>query len=98
MAYWTLPRLGREYYRVEITTDPQITQWEISLDHGVTWVAMEYDNVTNFCSRLVRGPDFVAPGGDTNVSSLVAASVTPYIRAVDNPEVIVRATPRIDLV
>lgn len=98
MAYWTLPRLGREYYRVEITTEPPINNWEISFDQGLTWVAMEYDNVTNFCSRLVSGPGFVPPNGDTTESSIIATSVTPYIRAVDNPEVIVRATPRIDLV
>src|SRR5688572_16374864 len=98
MDYWTLPRLGREYYRVRITTEPQLTSWEISFDKGLTWHAMAWDNDNNLSTILVAGPGFVANQGDTTPFAVVPASVVPYIRAVDNPEVIVRSTPRVDLV
>jgi len=98
MSFWTLSRLGREYYKVEIVTVPQLANWEISFDRGDTWTPMSYDTGTNVVSVLVSGPDFVPPGGDIIVSSSITASVMPYIRAVDNPEVIVRTLPKIDLV
>ena len=28
---------GREFYRVTITTSPQLTNWEASFDDGATW-------------------------------------------------------------
>lgn len=98
MTYWTIPRLGREYYRVEIITVPQLTNWEISIDHGVNWHTMSFDTDTNEAMVLVAGPDFVPVNGDTTDFVQVPNSVMPYLRAIDNPEVIVRSTPRIDVV
>lgn len=98
MSYWTLSRLGREYYTVAIITDPQLSAWEISFDHGVSWNAMAFDAQDNSATILVAGPDFVPGNGDTAVYTEIPASVMPYIRCTDNPEVIVRSTPRIDIV
>jgi hypothetical protein len=98
MDYWTLSRLAREYYKVQIVTVPQLANWEISIDRGLTWTPMSYDTNTNTVSVLVSGPDFVPPPGDITQSLALTTSVMPYIRAVDNPEVLVRSTPRIDLV
>lgn len=98
MEYWTLSRIGREYYRVEISTEPALTEWEISFDQGATWHEMVLNTLTGFQSVLVNGPDFVPEVGDTTPSATITESVVPYVRAVDNPEVIVRTTPKIDLV
>jgi len=98
MDFWTLPRLGREYYTVEIVTTPQLSVWEVSFDQGATWNDMDFDSDTNEATILVSGPDFVPAPGD-NVSFVkLTSSVMPYIRANDNPEVIIRTTPKIDLV
>jgi hypothetical protein len=97
-SYWPLSRYGREYYQVKITTEPPITSWDISFDHGTTWKVMAFDEESGYCSYLVSGPLFVAPGGDGATFERLTTSIVPYIRATDNPEVIVRATPRIDLV
>lgn len=98
MDTWTLPKLGREYYRVQITTDPQIDTWEISFDHGVTWFALEPDGTTGYSKILVAGPGYVNPQGDVAVYIELDSSVVPYVRAQDAPEVIIRTTPKIELV
>jgi hypothetical protein len=98
MDYWTLSRLGREYYRVEIDTNPPISNWEVSFDHGATWTAMDHDVDTGYNSVLVCGPDFVVPEGDFATYVEISTSVMPYVRAINQPEVIIRSTPRIDLV
>jgi hypothetical protein len=98
MAYWTLPKLGREYYTVEILTTPQLSSWEITFDRGANWHSMQWDGTAKEASILVNGPGFTPPPGDVAVSVTVTKSVMPYIRAIDNPEVIVRTTPKIDLV
>lgn len=98
METWTLPRLGREWYTVEIVTDPVITDWEISFDHGVNWVDLTYDTQTTFQKILVAGPDFELPVGDVAPYETISASVVPYVRATDQPEILVRVTPKIELV
>lgn len=95
---WSLSRLGREYYRVEITTNPVITDWDISFDQGVTWEAMTYDSQSGYMVILVSGPDFTPEVGDVAPYTELATSVMPYIRATDQPEVLIRTTPRIELV
>lgn len=98
METWTLPRLGREYYRVQITTDPVINEWEISFDHGVTWFLLEPDGATGYSKILVAGPAYVQPVGDVAEYVELDSSVVPYVRAQDSPEVIIRTTPKIELV
>lgn len=95
---WELSRLGREYYRVEINTNPAITDWEISFDQGENWTDMEYDSQTGYMQILVAGPDFVLPSGDVAPYVSLASSVMPYIKASDQPEILIRKTPRIELV
>jgi len=96
--YWALSSLGREFYTVEISTTPELANWEISFDQGDSWHDMDYDNAANTATILVSGPKFLAPAGDNNQYVRLTSSVVPYIRSIDNPEVIVRATPRIDLI
>jgi hypothetical protein len=98
MAGWTLPRLGREWYTVEISTDPQIDVWEVSFDHGTTWVSLTLDTQTGFQKILVAGPDFEIPPGDVAPYETISESVVPYVRATDQPEVLIRTTPKIELV
>jgi hypothetical protein len=98
MDFWTLPKIGREYYRVHIETEPPINTWEISFDGGQIWTDMTHDAQTGYNSVLVAGPFFEPEVGDVAVFSVISESVVPYVRAVDNPEVIIRTTPRIDLI
>lgn len=98
MSYWTLSRLGREYYSVAIVTQPQLSAWEISFDQGLSWHEMDFDSQDNSATVLVAGPDFTPADGDLIEYVPLSNSVMPYIRCQDNPEVIVRATPRIDIV
>jgi hypothetical protein len=93
-----LPRAGREYYRLQIITVPQINAWDASFDNGSTWVTGTYDNVAAQMTWLVRGPLYVPPGGDVAVSSLISADCKPLVRATSNPEVIIRSAPEIVLV
>jgi hypothetical protein len=98
MEFWTLSKFGREYYQVEITTEPPITSWQISFDKGTSWHQMVYDTETKLCSVLVAGPFFTPAQGDGSQYVQILKSCSPYIRAIDDPEVIVRSTPRVDLV
>lgn len=98
MEFWTLSRFAREWYQVEIVTEPEITSWEVSYDKGDTWHQMTYDTETKLNSSLVAGPDFSPINGDATPYVALTQSVVPYVRAHDDPEVIVRSTPRIDLV
>lgn len=87
-----LNRRAREFYALEITTVPPVAgPWEASFDRGATWeVATDVDGVPSW---LVAGPD-AAPGEAVHV---VTTAVTPLVRAVENPEVVVRNAPRIQL-
>ena len=98
MENWELSKLGREYYRVTVTTVPAITDWEISFDHGTTWVDLFYDINDDKQEILVAGPDFVPPQGDVAEYETISTSVVPYIRAIDSPEVLIRNAPKIELV
>jgi hypothetical protein len=74
---------AREYYALEIVTDPPVPSWDASFDDGVTWVAgTTTDGVTRW---LVAGPD-ANPTGAT----VLAKSVKPLVRATSNPEIVVR--------
>lgn len=88
-----LSRLGREYFRITVATDPAVTGWEASFDGGVTWTSgTPITGVDGGFQWLVQGPD-VDPTDATALT--LSGSVAPLLRAVDNPEVLVRDAPRI---
>lgn len=86
---------GREFYRVTITTVPQVTAWEASFDDGTTWTAGAADTrvppTANTWEWLVAGElrdnTDLAPGV---LAGVITRSMSPKIRCVDTPEVIVR--------
>jgi hypothetical protein len=77
-----LARYARKFYKLEITTEPAVTAWEASFDRGVTW--QPQTTVDTYPAWLVAGPD-ADPGPAVAV---LEESVTPWIRAVDNPEIL----------
>lgn len=91
-----LPPNGREYYRLAIATDPPITatDWEASFDAGATWHAAEADGATG-ARWLLAGPN--ATGNPVGTVVISAPRTKPLIRAIDNPEILVRAAPAIHL-
>jgi hypothetical protein len=90
-----LRRNAREFYTLEITTEPEVTSWDASFDNGSTWDAGT--------PATLDGADvhrWLVAGDDADAGTAVAVlttSVRPLIRATDTPEVIVRAAPRIYL-
>lgn len=88
-----LNRQAVEWYALEITTDPTVTGWEASFDDGTTWLASTTVGTDGWFRWLVAGPDAPTPGSAT----VLAASLRPLVRAVENPEVVVRDAPRIYL-
>lgn len=88
-----MDRHGREFYGLGITTEPAVSAWEASFDGEATWVAgTTTDGVTRW---LVAGPDYDDTVGAPATATVLTGSVLPKIRAVDNPEVIIRRAPRI---
>ncbi len=79
---------AREYFDLAIATTPTLTGWEASFDGGETWVAGEA--VTGGARWLVAGAQ--ADPGDATV---IANTVHPKVRAIANPEIVVRNTPAI---
>lgn len=84
---------GREYYKLQITTQPAVVAgWEASFDGGNTWFAGT-DAGGGVTQWLVAGPQ--ATLGAAVVQ--LAASTVPMIRCLENPEVIVERAPKINL-
>lgn len=98
-----LSAYGRELYVEEIETEPAVTGWEASFDAGATWHDGDaVDGEPNTWRWLVHGPLAAAPTDDTSPSVLVVAGASPFIhypllRAVDNPEAVVRSGSPIQL-
>ena len=87
-----LNRAAREYYALEIVTEPAVASWEATFDAGATWDAgTTTDGITRW---LVAGPDATAGSA---VAVLALGTTKPRIRATSNPEVIVRDAPAIDV-
>lgn len=87
-----LSRYARLYYKVAVTTDPQVTDWEASFDNGQTWVAgTPVEGVANGFQWLVAGPN--AEVG--TAVAVIMSSVTPLLRDVDTTEILVEDAPRI---
>ena len=85
-----LDRAGREYYALEIVTDPPVASWEATFDAGLTWDAGT--TTTGVTRWLVAGPDATLGSA---VAMLALGATKPKIRATSNPEVIVRDAPTI---
>jgi len=78
---------GREHYQLTIITDPQVDAWETSFDDGTTWIpGTPAPGVDNTWQWLIAG--HLADPGDA--VAVIRRSLTPIIRAVDNPEIIAR--------
>lgn len=84
-----------EYYRLRIDSTPSVSSsaWELSVDGGETWHTGAV--VEGLPAWLVCGPDYDGPEPAITVSSTLSR---PLIRLIDNPETIVRRTPKIVLV
>jgi hypothetical protein len=84
---------AREWYALEITTTPAVTAWEASFDNGTTWAASTAVGTDGFSRWLVAGPN----ADPTGAKVLPLGRTVPLVRATQNPEVIVRDAPRIDV-
>lgn len=86
-----LSRYGRENLKMTITTEPPLTDWEASFDGGQNWIAgtPEEDGQTWW---LVAGPN-VEQGSAVVV--LARGSHPVMVRAIDNPEIIVRSATNV---
>lgn len=84
---------AREWYALELATEPAVTGWEASFDAGVTWVASTAVGTDGYFRWLVAGPD--ADPGTAIV--LPVGTTQPLVRAVENPEIVVRGAPQIDV-
>lgn len=108
-----LNRHARENYAIQIATtttegDPiAAADWEASFDGGTTYMPAnvltlaapwtDTDGVTHEPGDL---SEWLVAGPDAEVGSAVAvitASTDPLVRAIDNPEIIVREAPQIYL-
>lgn len=85
---------GREYATWTITASDPVTGLEVTFDDGTTWAALDAVDATTF-RCLVAGPD-----ATTNPVGTVVLALGRHfgqIRAVDNPEVIIRDAGTIDV-
>ncbi|HEX8489365.1 MAG TPA: hypothetical protein VF642_12525 [Propionibacteriaceae bacterium] len=80
---------AREWYRVEIATEPAVATWEASFDGGTTWE--DQTLIEGLPAWLIAGTN-ADPGAAVAV---LAGSVAPLLRAVDTPEIVVREGPKI---
>lgn len=93
-----LHRSERDYYVVEITTDPPLSgDYEASFDEGATWVTGTL--AAEGWSWLVAGPDFAPESSEDSVltDATLTASVDPLLRIKDDPVVDVAQGPPINL-
>lgn len=83
---------GREYYALTITTTPatQPTDWAASFDHGATWVTATA--VDGNSAWLVAGAS-----ADPTGAVVVRTKTSPLVRLLDNPEIVVRSAPTIEI-
>lgn len=82
---------AKEWYALEIVTEPAVPTWEASFDRGETYVASTTVGSDGYFRWLVAGPDADPAGAVV----LPLGSTSPTIRATDSPEVVVRDAPRI---
>jgi hypothetical protein len=96
-----LHKQARAFYAVAITTDaaPEepTSAWEASFDGGTTYVAAD-TSVPGVNRWLVNGPDFDPDSAAAATSTPIPFGVSPKLRLIDNPEVVIERGPSIILV
>jgi hypothetical protein len=88
-----LPAAGREYATWTLTDPPDGIGLEVSFDAGATWAGMEVVGATH--RVLLAGPS--ATSNPVGTVVLALGRHFARIRAVDNPEVIIRDAGTIDV-
>ncbi len=89
-----LTRWGKEWYALEIATEPPVDAWEASFDDGETWHGSTEVGTDGWSNWLVAGTE--ADPAEA-VAILPRGRTKPKIRGVDNPEIIVREPPYINV-
>jgi hypothetical protein len=89
-----LPPAGREYATWTVTDPPTGITLEVSFDAGATWATLTAVDATTH-RVLVAGPS--ATSNPVGTVVLAEGRNTPLIRAVDNPEVVIRDGGTIDV-
>ena len=84
---------AREWYALEITTSPAVTSWDASFDGGTTWQSSTAVGTDGYFRWLVAGPQ----ADPTGATVLKAGRTLPEVRATENPEIVVRDAPPIDV-
>ena len=84
---------AREWYALEITTTPTVTAWQASFDGGTTWASSTAVGTDGYSRWLVAGPN----ADPTGATVLALGRTVPLVRATENPEVVVRKAPPIDV-
>jgi len=85
---------SREYYFLDIPTDPPISSAQASFDDGLTWEDGEpFDNGFRW---LIQGPNADIPG-DTMALIISMPTVVPLVRYGSPPQSRVEEAPAISL-
>jgi len=87
-----LPRAGCEYAHMTFTGLPDGVTVQFSVDDGITWHATDGDGQER--RILLRGPEYAGDSGSVEVTE----SCVALVKVTDTPEVVIRETPRIQLV
>lgn len=87
-----LPRAGREYITGTVTGLPEGAPVEVSTD-GTTWLPGERDG--DQVRVLVAGPDVT--GNPAGTLSLALGRTLLQVRAIENPEIIIRSWGAVDV-
>lgn len=79
-----LAKYAKKLYKLGIDTEPPVDpgDWELSFDQGETWHPATV--VDGASAWLVAGP----LADPTGAVAVLQESVTPWPRAVDNPEIL----------
>ena len=95
-----LNRVGKEYYTLELAATeidgtPVVNPtYAASFDEGATWENGTKDSATGWWQWLVAGP-LADPAGA--VAVIAGPWCNPIVRLVDNPEVVARDMPVINV-
>ena len=88
-----LPAAGREYLTATLTDAPADVDVQVSFDDGDTW--HDTTRTDDTISVLIAGPDAESNPVETVVLPRGRSRVS--VRAVDNPEVVIRHAGAVDV-
>ncbi len=80
-----LPAAGREYAKWKVTTTDVLTNFQVQLTTGGTWINATYSG--GVVSLLVYGPSYTLTDG---LGVLVSTDCQPKLRCTDTPELVIR--------